>query len=144
MPLPEYVATDDAITKATDRIVVHCGRPLSNDEINLCFAQSICVWNVYRRSTQSGILAKATMFGTPVLASEAGSFREFITDHQNGRLLRDASLDTVLQAYEDIRSNLNRYTSLSREKFLTTFYYKSQLALCRNVFLGAARAMENT
>lgn len=136
MPLPEDVTRDEVIAKAPDRIVVHCGRPLSNNEINLCFAQSICVWNVYRRSTQSGVLAKASMFGSPVLASDTGSFREFVDDNQNGRFLQDASPESVLEAYEDIRSNLNRYTSLSREKFLSTFYYKSQLELCRNVFLG--------
>ena len=136
VPLPEDVTRDEAIAKASDRIVVHCGRPLSNNEINLCFAQSICVWNVYRRSTQSGVLAKATMFGSPVLASDTGSFREFVDDRQDGRFLQDVSPESVLEAYEDIRSNINRYTSLSREKFLTTFYYKSQLELCRNVFLG--------
>lgn len=143
IPLPDGVAKDDVIARADDRLVIRCGRPLTNEEINLCYAQSICVWNVYRRSTQSGVLAKATMFGAPVLASEAGSFREFITDHQEGRLLANADPQAVQQAFEDIRNNLIRYSSQSRQRFLDTFYYKSRLSLCRQIFLGVGGSTES-
>ncbi|MFY9938222.1 MAG: glycosyltransferase [Silvibacterium sp.] len=143
IPLPDSVTKDDVIAKADDRLVIRCGRPLTNEEINLCYARSICVWNVYRRSTQSGVLAKATMFGAPVLASEAGSFREFITDHQEGRLLPNADPHTIQQAFEDIRNNLSQYSSQSRQRFLDTFYYKSQLGLCRQVFLGIGGSTES-
>ncbi len=142
VPLPEDVARDQLILRASDRVIVRCGRPLSNSEINLCYAQSICVWSVYRRSTQSGVLAKAMMFGTPVLASEIGSFREFVTDHEEGRLLREANTEVVQQAFEEIRDNLSRYNAFSRKRFLSTFYYKSQLDLCREIFLGAADGRE--
>ena len=135
-PLPEDVGKDEVIASASDRVVVRCGRPLTNSEINLCYAQSICVWNLYRRSTQSGVLVTATMFGTPVLASKTGSFPEFITDHQEGRLLGSADPETILQAYEEIRNNLSRYTTLSRRRFLSTFDYRSQLELCRRIFVG--------
>jgi glycosyltransferase involved in cell wall biosynthesis len=138
-PLPREVAEDPVITCNPDRVVVQCGRPLSNDEINRCYARSFCVWNIYRRSTQSGVLAKATMFGTPLLASEVGSFREFISDGCEGRLLQDAAPETVLGAYEDIKSNLNRYTMSSRKRFLSTFHYRSQLDICRKLFLDACK-----
>jgi glycosyltransferase involved in cell wall biosynthesis len=134
--LPEEVAKDPIIAGAPDRVVIRCGRPLTNDEINLCYAQSICVWNVYLRSTQSGVLAKAMMFGAPVLAAETGSFPEYVTDHQEGRLLKDANPERVYQAYEEIRRDLNRYTASSRKRFLETFYYTSQLDLCRRIFLA--------
>ena len=134
MPLPEEIAKDATIANASDRVVIRCGRPLTNDEINSCYSQSICLWNVYLRSTQSGVLAKATMFGTPVLASEAGSFREFITDHQEGRLLPSASPEEVLAAFEEIRKDLKRFSALSRKRFLSTYDYMSQLELCRQIF----------
>lgn len=134
-PLPEDLAKDETIANASDRVVVRCGRPLTNSEINLCYAQSICVWNLYRRSTQSGVLVTATMFGTPVLAADTGSFPEFVTDHQEGRLLRSTDPETILQAYEEIRGNLSRYTISSRQRFLNTFDYRSQLDLCRRIFL---------
>jgi glycosyltransferase involved in cell wall biosynthesis len=136
-PLPDDVARDAMIASSPDRVVIRCGRALTNNEINLCYAQSVCVWNVYLRSTQSGVLAKATMFGTPVLASEAGSFPEFVTDHEEGRLLGTADPETILQAYEEIRADLARYSANSRKRFLSTFYYRSQLDLCRRIFLDA-------
>jgi len=136
-PLPDYLARDEMIANSPDRVVVRCGRPLTNSEINLCYAQSVCVWNVYLRSTQSGVLAKATMFGTPVLASEAGSFPEFVTDHQEGRLLGSADPETVLQAYEEIRNDLARFSANSRRRFLSTFHYNAQLDLCRRIFVDA-------
>ena len=134
MPLPEEIAKDAMIANASDRVVIRCGRPLTNDEINRCYSQSICVWNVYLRSTQSGVLAKATMLGTPIIASEAGSFREFIADHKEGRLLGSASPEAVLGAFEEIRGNLKRFSDLSRKRFLSTFDYMSQLELCKQIF----------
>jgi glycosyltransferase involved in cell wall biosynthesis len=136
--LPREVADDKLIAKALDRVVIRCGRPLSNYEINQCYARSICVWNLYRRSTQSGVFARAMMSGTPVLASQAGSFREFITDGCEGRLLPDAEPEGVLRAYEDINSNLSRYIVHARKRFVQTFDYNSQLEACGAIFGSAS------
>ena len=135
LPFPEDLAKDEIIANASDRVVIRCGRPLTNTEINLCYARSICVWNLYRRSTQSGVLVTATMFGTPVLASEVGSFPEFINDHEEGRLLASADPEAVLQAYEEIRDNLSRYIASSRRRFSGTFSYESQLSMCHKIFV---------
>jgi glycosyltransferase involved in cell wall biosynthesis len=133
-PLPRQVADDKLIAKAGDRVMIQCGRPLSNYDINQCYARSICVWNVYRRSTQSGVFAKAMMSGTPVMASQAGSFREFMTDGCEGRLLPDAEPEGVLSAYEDISSNLSQYIAHARNRFARTFDYRSQLEACKEIF----------
>ena len=139
-PLPLDVTSDKTISDASDRFVFKCGRPLSNQEINLCFAQSICVWNLYRRSTQSGVLAKAMMFGTPVIASGLSAFYEFIQDRREGRVLLDADPLSILLAYEDIRGNLCQYVADARRRFLRTFYYKAHLKTCQTIFASTTAA----
>ncbi len=141
-PLPPSIAKDDEITGACDWVRIQCGRPLSNHEINLFYSQSSCVWNLYRRSTQSGVFAKAMMCGTPVLASGAGSFHEFLTDGCEGRLLSDARPETVIPAYREISNNLRRYSANARERFNRTFNYEARLDTCRRVFGEAGSPKE--
>ena len=45
---------------------------MTTEEINGFYLQSICVWNAYTRSTQSGVFASSLMMGTPVIANENG------------------------------------------------------------------------
>lgn len=142
-PLPSELAHDAAIACSPERVMLQCGRPLSNDEINRRYAQSICVWNVYRRSTQSGVLAKATMMGAPVLVSGAGSFREFVSDGCEGRLLRSSAPADVFDGYEEIASHLDEYVKHARERFQSTFYWKAQLAKFSETFGSAVRTEES-
>lgn len=72
----------DAIRKG--RIVIHEGRPMTENEINKYYRQSICVWNAYNRSTQSGVLPNALMQGTPVIVNSRGVAKEVISDGVEG------------------------------------------------------------
>jgi glycosyltransferase involved in cell wall biosynthesis len=125
--LPDYVLKDKLVQDNRDRVEVVCGRALSSEEINRYYAQSFCVWNLYRRVTQSGVLVKSFMFGTPVIASRAGSFPEFVKDGFNGRFASVEDHAAIEAAVLDIREHLDEYTANCRKTFLETFFYRKTL-----------------
>lgn len=123
---------DDEIKKRLEsgmqagRIKVMDGRPLSNKEINDCYAQSWMVWNAYRRSMQSGVLPKAYMFGTPVLTSICNR-SEFFTDGLNGAEVSDRyDFEEIQMAILKVVGGFDIYSSACRNRFMNLFYYKSQ------------------
>jgi len=109
------------------------GRPLTNLEINQAYERSFCVWNVYRRSTQSGVLPKAFMFGTPVIASNVGSFPEFVRNGENGYLVNDYDFKDVYQRLLGIRENILTMSMNCRNTFENTFYWKAQITKMKEV-----------
>ena len=125
--IPSCVKNDPLFRRNSDKLEIRCGKPLGNREMNGCYAESICVWNLYRRSTQSGVLPKAFMFGTPVIATRIGSFPEFIQEGANGRFASARDHQGIWAALEDIRSNIGAYAANSRRTFLEAFYYRSHL-----------------
>jgi glycosyltransferase involved in cell wall biosynthesis len=133
MPLPGYFLRDKTIRSNLGRIKLLCGRTLQNSEINDCYARSFCVWNLYRRSTQSGVLPKAFMFGTPVIVSRIGSFPEFVNDGFNGRYASAGDLDHVLSIANELRENSAEYAKNCRSSFLETFFYRFRLEELRQL-----------
>ena len=108
-----------------DRVLVQSGRPLSDKEINDFYSQSIVVWNAYARTTQSGVLAKSFMFGTPVIILEKNE-NEFASDSVEGKLISDNKDEIQIEvAIQEIISNFDSYKNNCRERFLSTFYYKN-------------------
>jgi len=128
-PLPDSVSRDPLIRKHMHQIEIRCGRPLNNQEMNRCYAESYCVWNLYRRSTQSGVLPKAFMFGTPVIASEIGSFPEFVQDRVTGRFSSAENHEHLWNAVKEMKENLAAYAMHCRRSFCETFYYRSCLPM---------------
>lgn len=126
-PFPATVARDRLIREHADRIEIRCGQPLSDEEINRCYADCFCIWNLYRRSTQSGVLPKAFMCGTPVVASRIGSFPEYIQDGVNGRFADTRNPEDIEEAVTEIGLNLAQYAQNCRQTFWNTFYYGAQL-----------------
>lgn len=124
--LPD-VEKDPLFVANADRLRIRSGKPLSNDEMNRCYAESLCIWNLYRRSTQSGVLPKALMFATPVLVTRIGSFSEYITDRYNGRFMAPGDHHGLVDAFHDFKSNQQSYGDHCRETFLRTFHYRSRL-----------------
>jgi FkbM family methyltransferase len=126
--LSSFLAADGELARYEQqgKVRIQHGRTLSNDEMNSFFAESFCVWNIYTCSTQSGALARAFMTGTPVLASTAGSFLEFVRPGLNGEIVEGVHrYDAILKAAETIRDNLSVYVEGARQTFLETFYYKA-------------------
>ena len=64
-------------------LFIQSGRPLTNFEIGDYYARSLVVWNVYRRSMQSGVLPNAYMYGTPVLITRL-TRNEYFIDRVTG------------------------------------------------------------
>lgn len=110
------------------QLIVNHGHDLSNEEINHAYNISSCVWLLYSRSTQSGVMCKAMMFGSPVIGSDLGSFSEVI-DGSNGIILSEGySLKDIEKSHEKIMNDLEFYSKNSRESFLKKFYYKNQIS----------------
>ncbi|MCX7708734.1 MAG: glycosyltransferase [Clostridia bacterium] len=111
---------------AEEKVKVLSGKDLSSEEINGCYNESFCVWNVYSKINQSGVLGKAFMFGSPVIAADVGSFPEFVRDKHNGRLISpDSSMTEINEAATEIKHSLEEYSMNARQSFLKVFYYKS-------------------
>lgn len=107
-------------------IEIQHGRIMSNDEINGFYLKSFCVWNVYRRSTQSGVLPRALMAGTPVLASRIGSFPEYIREGKTGEFVGSPDDPAaILEVVERMRQDASGYVDRCREAFLETFHYQA-------------------
>ena len=134
-PLPDHVANDPLIRTNREKVEIRCGRPLRNDEMNRCYEESFCIWNLYRRSTQSGVLPKALMFGTPVIATDTGSFREYIQDGVNGRFALADDSEGISAALNDIQERIVFFAENCRKTFLGTFYYRSRLADLQRLLL---------
>lgn len=110
------------------RLIVIDGSWLTNIEINEYFSKSVVVWNAYDRSTQSGILPKAFMFGTPVLGN-ARIPNEYLIDRQNGIYLEsNTNFPEITGAIKDIIYNFGIYSKNCRQFFLNTFYYDNYLS----------------
>jgi glycosyltransferase involved in cell wall biosynthesis len=110
------------------KIRIEHGRVLSNDEINQYYLQCFCVWNVYRRSTQSGVMPRSFMAGTPVLASRLGSFPEYVREGVTGEFVDSGDdLPSLLSIVENMRSQYSKYVEGCRRMFLEKFYYKANI-----------------
>jgi glycosyltransferase involved in cell wall biosynthesis len=120
------------------RIRLHHGQKLSNDEINQHYLQCFCVWNVYRRSTQSGVLPRAFMAGSPVLASRVGSFSEYVRTGITGEFVdSDADPAVILEVVESMRKHSLTYVEECRKTFKGIFYWRSNLSKLAEIIESA-------
>lgn len=111
------------------KIVIVEGSPMSNQEINEFYNKSAVVWNAYNRSMQSGVLPKAFMFGTPVILLEKNA-NEFVNNKKDCVFLSNNE-DTleIKEAINFIEFNQKEFKNNCRDKFLSTFYYKSKIEI---------------
>ena len=106
------------------RVEIRKGKPLSNEEINEAYASTYVVWNAYARTTQSGVLAKSFMFGTPAVVLKK-NLSEFTTDGQEVVAINDnTSFEEVERATSKIVSGFGHYSTAARKRFEETFYYR--------------------
>lgn len=109
---------------ASDRVVIQKGRPMTNEEINTYYASTFCVWNAYARTTQSGVLAKSFMFGTPALVLKRNC-NEFVHDGIEIRAIEDnANKQEIASAIEEVIRNFDHYSKNCRKQFMESFYYR--------------------
>jgi hypothetical protein len=125
---------------SSGRIFIVEGNPMTNEEINGYYNDSLMVWNAYNRSMQSGILPKAYMFGAAII----GSFQcenEFIENHKTGVLVEDnKNVIEIKNAITEILDKKELFFENCRTKFLENFYYKNRMndlmALTKDKFIN--------
>lgn len=86
--LDTYLRQDwmaDLVSK--ERIIVRHGTYLTSEEINRSYRESICVWALYNKATQSGMVVNAMMQGTPVITRNVGSMTDEVSHGVNGIVL---------------------------------------------------------
>lgn len=109
---------------ASEKLRIIEGKPLTDEEINECYSRSLAVWNVYNRTTQSGVLAKASMFGTPALV-KSDNLSEFSIDGYNVKAVQsNTDISELSKGILNIIENIDRYSKNSRQMFESTFYYR--------------------
>lgn len=138
--LGQLVARDAELSSyaKSGQIEIHHGRVMPIQEINEYHLRSFCVWNVYKCSTQSGVLARAFMSGSPVLANRIGSFTEFVQAGANGEFVESNDPAAILDVVEGMRSRVQTYVRGCRRSFLNTFYYQANQTKLNAILASAA------
>ena len=99
------------------------GHPLTNEQINNCYAESIVIWNAYNRTTQSGVLVKAFMFGTPAIVLKENLSEFTVHGYNVVAILDNRDKGEIAAAFAEILDNLKEYTGNCRDTFSERFYY---------------------
>lgn len=109
----------------SSRVIIQQGRALSDLEINIFYAETIVVWNAYIRTTQSGVLAKSFMFGTPAIVMRY-NLNEFTIDRQNVIAIdENKNYEQIENAIIEIKNNFMHYSLNCRNTFKKSFFYKN-------------------
>lgn len=123
MELDEYVKNG--------QLVVQSGRNLTNEEINSALERSVCTWLYYYHSTQSGVLARAFMCGSPVLCSTSGCFNNYVHGN-NGIICKGDSMEELYGAYKEIYKNSEKM-SIEAKKSFAQFEYSNSVDAMREI-----------
>ena len=122
------------------RLIIEHGHPHSNEAINAAYARSLCTWFGYNASTQSGVLCKSFMFGSPGVATRVGAFEEYI-DGTNSVFVEDnADVGEVYAAYQRIARGSENFVAAARETFLKHFYYANYAELMTELLASTGLA----
>ena len=113
--------------KKEGRLIVQSGRLLENSEINAALTKSYCTWLYYHHSTQSGVLARAFMLSSPVLASTSGCFCDYVNG-KNGIVISETldskdAIEEIWKAQRIISDNLSAMRVEARNTFDQSFSY---------------------
>ena len=126
----------EALQKS-DRVTIKKGVPMTDEEINAYYSSSIAVWNAYARTTQSGVLAKSFMFGTPALVMRQ-NLNEFTHDGENVVAIDDnTSFEQIEAAVMKICYNFDAFSAGCRKEFEKSFYYRVYNEQFKDILKGA-------
>ncbi|MDR1653375.1 MAG: glycosyltransferase [Prevotellaceae bacterium] len=126
---------DDRLQKmiTTGRLLIIAGKPLTNESINFYYKSSLVVWNAYARNTQSGVLAKSFMFGTPTIVL-CRNISEFVKDGDEIVAINDNnSYNEIADALQKILANYEHFSNAARKCFLENFYYRRNNETMNNI-----------
>ncbi|MDO4286709.1 MAG: glycosyltransferase [Eubacteriales bacterium] len=128
----------EKIQKALEdgRLKVQSGRPMTTEEINIFYRESLCVWNAYNRSTQSGVMPNALMQGTPLLVNKNGAAKGIIEDKINGYYVKTPhNNEEIMEACQYIREHIEDMEKACRDVFLKEYCYEGHIELAKKVIL---------
>jgi glycosyltransferase involved in cell wall biosynthesis len=115
-------------------IRIQHGRVLSQAEMLDWYLKSYCVWNAYRYCTQSGVLPRAFMCGTPVLGVDRGSLADYVLPGQTGEIVSDGrDFPGILDALRKIRTSLPTYIEQCRKAFFESFHWQAGCPRLREI-----------
>jgi glycosyltransferase involved in cell wall biosynthesis len=95
--------TDDLVVGEIPHLEVRRG-PLSDEELREAIDRGAAVVLPYRQATQSGVLSTALAAGRPVIATDVGSFPDYV-DGTNGILVDPDDAPALADALWRIRSD---------------------------------------
>ena len=75
------------------------------------------------------------MFGTPVIASNIGSFSEVVNSDNGIILPENYTLDDIDRAYEKIKADFEHFGNGARQTFISNFYYEAQIDLFKKIVM---------
>ena len=94
------------------------------------------MWNAYARTTQSGVLAKSFMFGTPAVVLKK-NLSEFTMEGQEVVAIDDnTSFVEIESAVNRVVSDFNHFSVSCRRRFEETFYYRRYNEEIRKLVFG--------
>lgn len=91
---------------------------INNDDVPYYFNAADVIALPYKKIYNSGVLIRAMSFGTPVVASDFGPFKEFINDGENGYLFETENAESLaikLQAMLDKETSLESVSKAEKE-----------------------------
>jgi hypothetical protein len=129
--------TDETLKTAISRgfLKIYAGKPMSSAEINTHYRESVCAWNAYKSSTQSGVLPNSLMQGTPVMVSYRGDSTDIVTDKVQGCYITlPHQNEEILDAYHFIKQHIDQMQEAARLCFYKHYYYGKTVDLAKQVY----------
>lgn len=116
-------------------LTIFAGSPMTTEEINQHYRESICTWNAYKSSTQSGVLPNALMQGTPVLITNRGDSKNIVEEKREACFVSPTpSNDEIRKAFDYIQAHIVEMSEAARQTFLNTFDYSKHLSDAKDVY----------
>lgn len=98
------------IKKLGDRIHIHTGNRMSNEEIDSYYQQSFAVWLFYKNSTQSGVLMSSYRNGTPIIASNVEGITQHLVNGKTGFVIQKFNVEELDKDISFISENINSFS----------------------------------
>jgi len=110
-----------------DPRILFINRYIENEEIRMLFKHASCVVYPYLSATQSGVLAFAYKFRTPVLVSNIPFFRECVTD-DSGLFFKSGDTTSLSEQLETLlfQTDIEKMKA-TQEKVYNTLYSENAL-----------------
>lgn len=109
------------------RLIIKQGQSHTDETMHEAYARSCCTWFGYNSLTQSGVLCKSFMLGSPGIATELGGFEEYITGENSLFISSNKDCEEIYSAYKEIQKRLPAFEVSARETFLSRFLYSNML-----------------